>query len=100
MDGTAINALIATAGVVVGALLTALASTYTARQKTREIELAYERKLEENYLANARQYIEGVYAPLSIALTRLSDAYRVCRGQISFQPLSTRRQKQGFALRA
>ncbi len=60
MEDTLAKALIATVGVVAGALLTALAAAYAARQKTREIELTYQQKLQENYLTNARQYIQGV----------------------------------------
>ena len=86
MEDTLAKALIATVGVVAGALLTALAAAYAARQKTREIELTYQQKLQESYLTNARQYIQGVYAPLSIALTKLSNAYRVFRPYIFSDP--------------
>src|ERR1700730_464754 len=85
-DDTWIKALIAAGGVVAGALFTAAAAAYTARQKIKESELTYAQKLQDGYLANARLYIEGVYAPLSIALTKLSNAYRSFRGRINFDP--------------
>jgi hypothetical protein len=75
----ATTALIAAAGVVVGALVTALAAAYAAKQKTREVELTYRQKLQDNYLANARQFIEEVYVPISIALGTLSDAFQFAK---------------------
>lgn len=67
--------IIGALGVIAGAVITALASAYSARQKTREIEILYEQKLRESYLANARQYIGPVYIPLSVALSEFSDSY-------------------------
>ena len=81
----AITALIAAAGVVVGAGVTALAAAFSARQKIREVELTYEQKLRDNYLANARQYIYSVYVPIGIALGSLGDAYLAVRQQIDFK---------------
>lgn len=68
--------LIAAGGVVIGAVATAFASAYSARQKVREIEVSYRLKLSESYLSNARQYTNGVYVPISIALSSFNDSYR------------------------
>lgn len=68
--------LIATGGVVFGAVATALASAYSAGQKVREIEVSYKLKLSEAYLSNARLYTSSVYVPIAIALSSLNDSYR------------------------
>jgi hypothetical protein len=81
VDPAVVNALIAVVGVVIGAVLTAISSAYTARQKIKEIEIVYKQKLQENYLANARQYITDVYIPISIALTRINNKYHSFRLQ-------------------
>ena len=81
----AITALIAAGGVVVGAVVTALAAAFSARQKIREVELVYEQKLRDNYLTNARQYIYSVYVPIGIALGSLGDAYLAVRQHIDFK---------------
>jgi hypothetical protein len=69
-------AIIAACGVGAGAGVTALAAAYAARQKIREVELTYEQKLRDNYLSNARQYTNGIYVPISMALRKLGDAYK------------------------
>lgn len=74
--------LIATAGVALGAVATALASAYSAGQKVREIEVSYKLKLSEAYLSNARQYTGSVYVPIAIALSSLNDSYRRFRSSL------------------
>ena len=74
--------LIATAGVALGAVATALASAYSAGQKVREIEVSYKLKLSEAYLSNARQYTGSVYMPIAIALSSLNDSYRRFRSSL------------------
>lgn len=81
---TAITALIAAAGVVVGAVVTAAAAAFSAQQKIREVELLYQQKLRDNYLSNARQFLEEVYVPIGIALGSLGDAYDAARQAIDF----------------
>lgn len=78
---TGTNALIATIGVVAGAVLTSLAAAYSARQKVREIELTYRQKLRENYLANARLYTNNIYVPISIAFRKLGDGHQRFRSR-------------------
>jgi hypothetical protein len=85
MDSTILTALIAAGGVVVGALLAALASTYAASRKTAEIELSYFHKLRDTYLENARQFMGTIYVPLNIQLTALSKAYYQFRNHIDFE---------------
>jgi hypothetical protein len=76
-DANPINpTLVATGGVVFGAVVTAIASAYSAGQKVREIEVSYKLKLSEAYLSNARQYTSSVYVPIAIALSSLNDSYR------------------------
>jgi hypothetical protein len=82
MDDNIWKILIGALGVIAGAVITALASAYTANQKIKELELTYEQKLRDNYLANARQYSESVYVPLSIALLKLLDAFLKYRDSI------------------
>jgi len=75
-NSSSYTALIATGGVIFGAVATALASAYSAGQKVREIEVSYKLRLSEAYLSNARQYTNSVYVPLAIALSSLNDSYR------------------------
>src|SRR5436190_16282173 len=82
---TTSTALIGAAGIAVGAAITAFASAFSARQKIREVELVYQQKLRENYLANARQYLKDVYVPVGIALGSLGDAYDAARQVIDFE---------------
>jgi hypothetical protein len=86
MDDNILKVAIGTAGVLLGAIITALASAYSARQKVREIELTYKQKLHESYLTNARQYIKSVYIPLSIALLKLLDRYLKFRDYSKLNP--------------
>ena len=50
MDETLLKALIAAGGVVLGAIVAAVASAYSASQKIRALQLEYAQKLQENYL--------------------------------------------------
>ncbi len=81
---TALTAAIAAAAVVIGAVATAIASSYSARQKIKEIEITYLQKLSETYLSNARLYTNSVYVPISIALSKLADHYEDFRLHIDF----------------
>jgi hypothetical protein len=69
------TALIAAAASIAAALVTAGASSYTARTRINEVRLTYNQKLHENYLATARAYTNSIYVPLAISLTRLSEAF-------------------------
>ncbi|GHO61385.1 hypothetical protein KSC_002770 [Ktedonobacter sp. SOSP1-52] len=68
-------ALIGVSGVVIGAILSFLASALNARQKIKEIKLTYQQKLDESYVTSARIYIDDVYMPINIALSILESQY-------------------------
>lgn len=85
IDNSVWVAVIAVAGVVVGALGTFIASVFSAKQKIKEIEITYQQKLRENYLTNAREYTGKVYVPLSIALFELLVVYRRFRNAIAIE---------------
>jgi len=82
MPDTIQTAAIAAGAVVAGAIITAVASSYSARQKIAELELAHQQKLRTDYLSNARLYTQGLYVPLSITLSHLSDSYRAFRNKV------------------
>lgn len=75
MDETTIKALIGLIGIIGGALIGGFVAAYNASQKLKELQITHSHQLHENYLKNAREYTESVYAPLSIAITSLSLAY-------------------------
>lgn len=75
MVDTPTTAIVAAGGAVIGAGFTAVASAFTARQKIRELDVAYKQRLQDGYLANARAYTHTLYIPLGITLTKLSEAY-------------------------
>lgn len=94
IDNTIWVAIIAVAGVIVGAIGTFIASIFLARQKIKEIELTYQQKLRENYLTNARQYTGKVYVPLSIALFELLVSCRKFRNSIAIKPAGSISQNE------
>ena len=104
MNQTILVALIGASGIIVGAILTFLASTIAAQQKIKEINIAYKQKLDETYLANARMHIDTVYLPINIGLTNLAADYRKFKShyQTFYQPtlfsvldeLSAERERQ------
>lgn len=79
------TALIAAAASLATALVAGSAAAYGARLKIREIELGYSQKLHENYLSAARQYTRSIYVPLSIALTKLSEAFLEFRDSLDVE---------------
>jgi hypothetical protein len=83
-NSTPVTAIIAAAGVVVGALLTAVAAAYSSRMKIQEIVFTYQQKLQDSYLENARSYTRTIYVPLSIAVYQLTRSYESFRGTIDF----------------
>jgi hypothetical protein len=76
VNQTTLVALIGTIGVIVGAILTFLASAFAAKQKIKELDITYQQKLDETYLANARLHIDTIYLPINIGLTKLATEYR------------------------
>lgn len=70
-------ALITAGAAIAASSLAAIAAYYSARLKSKEIEITYEQRLKDTYLQNARQYINGVYVPINIALRNLSDHFRI-----------------------
>jgi hypothetical protein len=83
-SSTVTTAVIAAAAVVVGALATALGSAYASSRRLLEVQMTYEQKLKDAYLGNARSYLDEVYLPLQVALTKVSKAYRIARSEIDF----------------
>ena len=75
IDPTTLKAIIGLAGVVGGAVIGGAFAAYNARQKIKEVEVRHSHQLHENYLKNAREYLESVYVPISIELTKLQRAY-------------------------
>jgi hypothetical protein len=77
-------ALPAVVGVLVGTVITAVGTAYSTKKKIQEIELTYGQKLQDVYLENARNYMEGVYLPLHLALAELSKSYETFRASVDF----------------
>jgi len=75
MEPTVITALIAASAAIGGAAIAGIASHVNTRHKIRELEVAASQKLRENYLQNAREYTKAIYVPLTLAISRLTDAY-------------------------
>lgn len=75
MENTLLIGIVTASCTLIGVTFTALATRYSASQKIKEVEITYRQKLQENYLANARQQIKSVYAPLNIILSMLIDQY-------------------------
>lgn len=75
MNQTILVALIGTTGVIVGAILTFLASAFAAQQKIKELEVTYRQKLDDTYLTNARLHIDTLYMPINISLSQLADKF-------------------------
>ena len=77
MESTVITALIAASAAIFGGAIAGIASYMNTRHKIRELEIAGSQKLRENYLQNAREYTQTIYVPLTLAMSKLSDAYSV-----------------------
>ncbi|MFE1994120.1 hypothetical protein [Streptomyces parvulus] len=77
-------ALIAALGTLFGVVVTVVGSIYAANKKVKELELTYQQKLQEAYLQNARAYLESVYLPLHVAVSKLAAAYEAFRAYIDF----------------
>ncbi|HCH2593646.1 TPA: hypothetical protein NKS49_004521 [Vibrio parahaemolyticus] len=75
-DTKIITALIAGTAGILGAVIGGYYKALSAKQKILELNQNYNQKLQDNYLEKAREYTESVYAPLSIALAKLSYAFR------------------------
>lgn len=89
MDQPVLIALIGAVSAIGGALVAGIATWANGRLKLRELQVTYEQKLEDKYLENARQYINGVYVPLSLALSKLAQSHRLLRASLgeSDQPV-------------
>src|ERR1700693_4193528 len=74
-DDNWVRALVTIAAATVGAIFASMASAYSARQKIREVELAYLYKLRDGYLDNARKVTGEVYIPVNVAITNLFKGY-------------------------
>ena len=77
MEATVITAIIAGSAAVIGGAIAGIASYLNTKHKIRELEVAASQRLRENYLQNARDYTKTIYLPLTLAMSKLSDAYAV-----------------------
>ncbi|MBF5038270.1 hypothetical protein INP77_02075 [Methylophilus sp. 13] len=75
MEATIITAAIAAGAALVGGTIAAISSTWNTRHKIKELEVSASQKLRENYLQNAREYTKGIYVPLTLATSKLCDAF-------------------------
>lgn len=75
MEITIINAAITAAAAIGGAAIAAGMSIVNTRHKIKELEIAASQKLREQYLQNAREYMNAIYIPLTLAISRLYDAH-------------------------
>jgi hypothetical protein len=83
MDPKIVTALLTALAAIVGAIIGGLAKGYVSRQKRRELELEYEKRLQAGYLENARTYLSSVYVPLAILVTKLNTAYQAYRSDLT-----------------
>lgn len=77
-------ALIAALGALFGVIITVAGTVYAAKKKVKEVELTYRQKLQDTYLQNARSYLESVYLPLHVAVSKLAVSYEAFRAYIDF----------------
>jgi hypothetical protein len=81
-DTKVITTIIAAVAGILGAIVGGYFKASSAKQKILELNQNYNQKLQDNYLEKAREYTESVYAPLSIALAKLSYGFRSYRTNI------------------
>ncbi|MGJ5805096.1 hypothetical protein ACSCB1_39270 [Streptomyces europaeiscabiei] len=77
-------ALIAALGALFGVIITVAGTVYAANKKVKELELTYQQKLQEAYLQNARSYLDSVYLPLHVAVSKLAVSYEAFRAFVDF----------------
>lgn len=85
MPDTIETAIVAAVAVVVGAAVTAFASSYSARQKIAELRLSNDYKVRADYLSNARLYTQSLYVSLSVTLSAFSEDYRTFRNKVDLE---------------
>jgi hypothetical protein len=73
---------------VCAALVAAVAGYMAGGWKVREVKLAYEQRIRDTYLENARKVTGDVYVPLAIAISHLTKAYGEFRLHIDFDQLT------------
>jgi hypothetical protein len=61
----------------IGGIAGAISSSFTSRQKIKELEVVNHQKIEENHRINTRQHIDTLYIPLNKILTKLSNQYDI-----------------------
>lgn len=93
MEIKLVTALVAAAAAIVGAIVGAISKGYAAQQKLRELEFEYEKRLQANYLENARAYLASVYVPLSISLTQLNTEFHTYRANVTVEGAEDRFRK-------
>ena len=98
LDPKILAAIIAAVAAIIGALVGAIAKGYSSREKLLEREFEYEKRLQAGYLERAREYVKGVYIPLSIETTKLNAAFHSYR-TVSKKDLAKERTKQAAETR-
>ncbi|MCD1643094.1 hypothetical protein [Aurantimonas coralicida] len=72
---------------ILAAIVAGAAGYATAGWRVREIRLAYEQKIRDNYLENARQVGADLYVPLAIAIAKLNERYYQLRVHANFETI-------------
>ena len=75
MESTVVTAIIAAGAAIAGGAIAGVASYVNTRHRIKELEMAASQKLRENYLQNAREHTKAIYVPLTLLISKLSDAY-------------------------
>jgi hypothetical protein len=83
LDPDVLKGIIAAVAAVLGAIVAGVYSQHNARVKLKELQITYEQRLQESYLANARQYTTSLYVPLALALARLSSSFEEFNRQVN-----------------
>lgn len=78
----------AISGIVV-AVVAGAAGYFTAGWRVREVRVAYEQKIRDSYLENARKVAKEVYIPLAVAISNLNRSYSKFRIDIDFYGSAT-----------
>lgn len=61
---------------IFGAIAGVISSSLAARQKFRELEIAYRQKLNDNFLHITQQSVDSLYIPLNKSLSNLYNKYK------------------------
>ena len=94
MDPDILKGVIAAVAAVLGAIVAGVFARHNAQVKLKELQITYEQRLHENYLANARQYTNSLYVPLALALARLGSSFEDFNRQVDATTRSVDREHE------